>query len=253
MNRGLRRAAVGGIAGLVSVLGVVSGATSAAAAQAAPTVVETTSVSGVVWFDRNRDQVRQGDEPGADAIRVMVTNTATGEIFGSTTDGAGSYLVDGLPAGEYRVTADNVGYLPTTPEDVFVRIGAGSPATVNFGIDGGSISGVAWLDTNPDGVRQSFEPRINGITITVSGVRAASTVTGQDGAYVVEDLPAGNHVLQFARPNQQFGFTAPFVGDPTTDSDVADTEQGLAFVPLAISTGGVADAVHVDAGYVVQG
>ncbi|MCA1671266.1 MAG: hypothetical protein LC799_03350 [Actinobacteria bacterium] len=48
------------------------------------------------------------------------------------------------------------------------------------------------------------------------------------------------------------GFTMPFARDPASDSDVTHTVQGLAFVPLGISTGEVADAEHIDAGYLWQ-
>ena len=243
------------LAGLLAALGVLPGTAIASAEQATPAsqiMTEAGTLNGLVWFDRNRDQVRNGDEPGAADTRVMVTNTATGEIFGATTDGTGSYVVGGLPEGRYQVTADNAGYLPTTREDVFVTVRAGSAAIANFGIDGGSISGLAWFDRNGDGVRQSFERRIRGVAVTVTGVRLASATTDRNGRYVVEDLPAGDHVLEFKRPWPGVGFTTPFVGDPARDSDVADTVQGLAFVPLGISTGGVADAEHIDAGYVRQ-
>jgi len=45
----------------------------------------------------------------------------------------------------------------------------------------------------------------------------------------------------------------PFARDPASDSDVTHTVQGLAFVPLGISTGEVADAEHIDAGYCTCG
>ena len=89
--------------------------------------------------------------------------------------------------------------------------------------------------------------------ITASGVRFAVATTGPDGTYAVEDLPAGNHVLQFERPYRQLGFTTPFVGNVDLgEGDVADTEQGLAFVELGISTGGVEDAQHIDASYLLR-
>lgn len=251
MRGRLQRGAALPLAGLLAVGGVLSGTAVASAEQATATssTAAPGTLNGMVWFDRNLDQVRSGNEPGAGDIRIMVQNTATGEIFGTTTGDTGSYMVSGLPAGQYHVTADTIGYRPSTPENVVVTVGPGSAATANFGIDGGSISGLAWYDWNGDGVRQGFEPRLPGVGITVTGVRFASTTTGQGGRYVVEDLPTGDHVLTFNRPWPGIGFTTPFAGDPATDSDVADTDQGLAFVYLGISTGGVDDVEHIDAGY----
>lgn len=240
------------LAGILAVGGVLAGTAVASAdtASAEPTARAAGGVGGQVWFDRDADRVRDRAEPGAAGVPVTATNVQTGNTYNATTDSRGNYLIR-VPAGTYQVSADNTGYRPTTAEDRTVRVVSGRASTVNYGIQGGSISGLAWLDENQDGVRQASEPRVAGVPIATNGPGSVRAVTNRNGQYVLNDLPAGNHVVQFLKPSStQAGFTQPFVGDQRTDSDVEDVQRGLAYVTLASSTGGVEDARYVDAGYV---
>jgi hypothetical protein len=240
------------LAGILAVGGVLAGSAVASAdtGSTTPSARAAGGVGGLVWFDRDGDRVRDRNEPGSTGVPVTATNIQTGDSYDATTDARGNYLIR-VPAGVYQVTADSAGYRPTTAEDRTVRVFSNRATTANYGIQGGSISGLAWLDQNQDGVRQSSEPRVAGVPITTNGPGNARTVTNRNGQYVLNDLPAGDHVVRFLKPSStQAGFTQPFVGDQRTDSDVEDVQRGLAYVKVASSTGGVEDVRYVDAGYV---
>lgn len=244
------------LVGLLTAGGILtlSGTALAAPAQvrpAAPSVTAVGAVGGLVWFDRNYDRVPNRDEPGVAGAHVTATDLRSGRSYSAITDRDGSYVIQRIPAGRYVVSTDDARYLPTTRQDVPVTVRPGAASTANFGIAGGTVSGVAWFDQNQDGIRQAYEPRVSGIPVVVGNSRTASAVTGRDGRYLVQDVPAGNHAVRFVLPQDRaLGFTEPFVGDATTDSDVEDVGQGLAFVNLDVASRELADVTNVDAGLV---
>ena len=74
----------------------------------------TGSIGDLVWEDANANGVLDGAELGLDAVDLTVTwagldgldGTADDVVFTTTTDPAGAYLVDRLPAGSYTVVVD---------------------------------------------------------------------------------------------------------------------------------------------------
>jgi hypothetical protein len=243
------------LAGILAVGTVLAGTAAASAdtGSAAPGArAAAGGVGGLVWFDRDADRVRDRAEPGASGVVVTATNARTGQRYQATTDRAGNYLI-AVPAGVYDVSADDTGYQPTTREDQRIQVVSGRASAANYGIRGGSISGLAWYDQNKDGVRQAAEPRISGVPVTAVSSRGVAyrTVTDRNGGYTLNDLAAGDYVVRFAKPSSTAsGFTQPFIGDARTDSNVQDMQRGYAYVRLGATTGGVQDAKYVDAGYV---
>jgi len=233
-------------AALLAVVATVGGAGVAAADQAAPG-----GVRGVAFFDRDADGQRDAGEPGRWGASVMVRDRAGNVVAEARTEHDGSYQLDGLRDGQYRVSSQNLGYRPTTREDVDVVVRR-QPVAVNFGIDGGSISGLAWFDADGAGVREPDEQLLGGVGIRLYGPEEGYFSTGADGRYVIEDLPAGQYRVLFDSNAYGLRHTTPFAGaDRTTDSDV-DPDSASAYVILTISTGGVEDVQHVDAGYTTR-
>ncbi len=66
------------------------------------------SLSGIVWLDVNKDGLKDPDEPFIKGINIKVTNSTTGEVLNAslTTDENGFYLVEGIPAGSWKVTTE---------------------------------------------------------------------------------------------------------------------------------------------------
>jgi len=77
---------------------------------------------------------------------------------------------------------------------------------IDIGSETGRISGYVYLDDNDDALRQTGEPGLAGVVITLQGVDDlgrsvnTTTVTGVDGAYVFEDLRAGTYSVIQTQP-----------------------------------------------------
>jgi uncharacterized repeat protein (TIGR01451 family)/fimbrial isopeptide formation D2 family protein len=182
------------------------------------------SVGRVVWLDRDRDGVLDDDERGLGGVRVDVLwagpdgrfDTADDAVFGAVTATDGSYRVDGLPAGSYRVSVDGA----SVPAGLgLVRDEDASPdgvttielpvatahRTADFAFAGGaSLGSSVWLDTDGDGVRSSDEQLVPGqpVSLTWAGPDGVldtaddqlfSTVTAADGSYLFTLLPDGRY------------------------------------------------------------
>lgn len=96
------------------------------------------------------------------------------------------------------------------------------------GRETGGVSGVAFSDTNVNGVHDFGEPPLAGVTVSADGI---STTTAADGSYTLR-LPAGRHELQFTGGlPATFGFT----GDPAVDVHLNSTfPLDLAFAPISV-------------------
>lgn len=85
-----------------------------------------------------------------------------------------------------------------------------------------TLTGIVWLDTNDDGIRQADEPLVPGVDVevfeqfTVEGTR---TTTDSQGQWTFIGPPGSYQVLLFVAGGV---FTSPGQGeDPTVDSDVS--------------------------------
>src|SRR5205085_2341325 len=88
-----------------------------------------------------------------------------------------------------------------------------------------------WKDTNTNGVQNSGEPGINGVTVQLlnaGGTVIATTVTTGDGNYTFENLPAGTYTVRIVSS------TLPAGATPTYDADGTATAH-QATVNLAAS------------------
>jgi uncharacterized repeat protein (TIGR01451 family) len=249
------------------------------------------SVGDFVWFDANGNGVQDSGEAGIQGVVVTITKgdgTAVTDVNGapvsSTTTGAnGQYTFGLLPAGvAYKVSVDGAQavlfpYAPTVT-------GAGTPATdsstgsatsavlaangasdtsLDFGFvkKKASVGDYVWLDTNRDGVQQSGEPGINGVTVTiertdsqpvknVSGATVTSTTTNASGLYLfanLEPLAAGTHyVTKVSNGQAALSAYVPTItgaGTTSTDSSNGSAESGN------LTTDGASD-LTLDFGFV---
>ena len=173
-------------------------------------------------------------------VRVFASPAALGwppeDIeLGARTEGDGSYTIEGVPAGDYLVTAlagdqdyviefyDDTTF-PASSTDVTVTAGA-DRGGVDFDlIQGGSISGTIFED---DGTTP-----IEGIEVfalrTPDGTPIGFTGSGPDGSYTLGGLPAGNYLL-LASDEEDLGFR-----DELYD-DVADLEDFGSATPVPVT------------------
>ncbi len=154
----------------------------------------------------------------------------------TATDGAGNYLFDNLPDGNYTVTVDPLtlpaGLAPTfdtdgevtTPNTSVVSLAAGTRTDLDqdFGYRGlGSLGDLVWFDidgsagASPD----PGEPGIGGVDVTVTwsnpqgpDVTVVAT-TAADGSYVVPHLPHGDYTITIDPASLPAGLTSTFDAD----------------------------------------
>jgi fimbrial isopeptide formation D2 family protein/uncharacterized repeat protein (TIGR01451 family) len=227
----------------------------------------TGSIGDTIWFDIDGDGTVGPGEPGVAGVDVTVTwlgpdGVAGGGddvVYTATTDAAGSYLVDGLPAGAYVVEVDTAD-LPPGMEQVFdpdgtlddtttVSLGAGEDfLDGDFGYWGtGSIGDTIWLDADGDGVEDPDEVGLEGVIVEVvwfgpDGVVGGgddvtfTATTDVDGQYLVDNLPAGEY---------QVTVTGGLPGGLTNTFDEDGNGDSTTPVPLAAGE----DHLTADFGY----
>ena len=142
-----------------------------------------------------------------------------------------------------------------------------------------SISGTAWKDANKDGVRQSTEPVFGGLKVTlvdkdgktVNSVLGSplETITGNDGSYAFDGVPAGNYFVKFSgdalnnyKVTIKDATDAGGMNDDTVDSDVTGNSSAGRLASMltdAITMPALKDMTsyhyakeHVDAGVIMN-
>jgi uncharacterized repeat protein (TIGR01451 family) len=253
------------------------------------------SVGDYVWFDTNRNGLQDSSEPGIPAVTLTLTGPGGGSVTDqsgktvapTTTDANGKYLFANLPvlpAGQhYTVTVTPpAGYVATTPNagtDRALDSSTGSSVSTDLVVDGAkdlsldfgfvkgavSVGDFVWLDTNRNGIQDTGEPGIQGVTLTLtgptggavtdlSGAQVTPTTTDAAGAYGFSNLPtlpAGQHYTVTVTSPDGYLATTPGVGtnravDSSTGSvastDVAnngdkDLTLDFGFVKPVVSVG----------------
>lgn len=230
------------------------------------------SIGDYVWVDADQDGLQdEGEEPVSGVIVTLQQRTGEGEwetAATSVTDETGHYLFTGLRSSdiydvEYRVTF-NLSLLasltsPYQGEDAALdsnalfdyEVGLGyltdpvkpgygqSDLTIDAGIyyvdDPCTVGDYVWLDADQDGVQDSGETGVEGITVILqynaSGnvweedawETVATTVTNSEGQYLFQGLPSGYYRVGFA-VGDPWTVTLTNRGDTATDSNA--TVQG---------------------------
>lgn len=68
----------------------------------------TGTISGIVWYDANADQIREWHEPVQSGWTILLTDRYGRKIATTNTDARGYYQFRGLKAGTYKVWVDEV-------------------------------------------------------------------------------------------------------------------------------------------------
>jgi serine-aspartate repeat-containing protein C/D/E len=172
----------------------------------------TGSVGDRVWLDTNGNGVQDTGEAGINNVTVQLVNAANTVIATAATSGNGNYTFSNLPAGNYtvRIVAASLpaGVAPTydldgiaTANQAAFTLAAGQArADVDFGyrVPLGSIGDRIWLDSNGNGVQDTGETGITGVTVQLLQGNAvlATNSTGADGHYLFANLVAGSYSIR---------------------------------------------------------
>ncbi|PTJ27648.1 hypothetical protein BU035_06825, partial [Staphylococcus simulans] len=214
--------------------------------QETPQEPATYTVGDKVWEDTNKDGVQNSNEPGIPGVEVTLTKP-DGSTVTTTTDGNGNYEFTNLPNGDYTITFETPeGYEPTTPNVGNPELdsnGTTTTVTVNNGddktIDSGfykptveptpvpatyNLGDYVWEDSNKDGIQNSNEVGIEGVTVTLTKPDGSvvTTTTDANGKYEFTDLPNGEYTITFEAP-EGYEPTLVNVGNTALDSDGTTT------------------------------
>jgi hypothetical protein len=187
----------------------------------------TGSIGDFVWNDLNGDGLQTAGEPGIAGVTVNLY-TGAGVLFATTTtDGNGGYTFANVPAGDYELEfipptgfgitgTQNAGADDTIDSDVNPATRRTGTFTLNAGQtdtswDAGmtatqlaSVGDFVWQDLNGNGIQDSGEAGLGGVTVNLldsTGATVATTVTSAAGAYNFSDVPPGDYRIQFVAPS----------------------------------------------------
>ena len=119
-----------------------------------------------------------------------------------------------------------------------------------------SVGGIAWLDADGDGVRDSNEEILDGVTVKIydaDGNLVATTTTDANGFYSFTDLqPDTAYTLAFTAPVGTKGTDMGIGSNDSVDSDVDELTGRVTITTpsTGLNSATEPDVAHVDAGYV---
>ena len=197
----------------------------------------------------------------------------------AVTDAEGKYSFSGLPLGEYRVSVVDptsgplAGTKPTeaytgrhkTTADVTIAEATGSVIDVNFGfVKPASLGDYTWMDVNRDGIQDTDEPALPGVTVTLtyedgfavtdaSGNVVTAKTSDANGKYSFENLLPGGYKVSFQAPAGYEATTSDAGTDRALDSNGATASVTLAQDQTdetidfgAVGTGVIGDQLFLD-------
>ena len=213
------------------------------------------SIGDKIWDDKNGNGTQNSGEPGIAGVTVELVNASNVVVATTTTNSSGVYTFNNVDSGTWsvRVVASTLpaGYTQTydkdgvaTPHVATFTLSCNQTKTdIDFGYKGcgGSIGDRVWDDKDGDGVQDSGETGISGVTVQLynsSNALIATATTNSTGKYTFSNLGSGTYTVKVV---------ASTVGDsvlPTFDLDGTGTPNQAT---VTLSCGQV--KTDVDFGY----
>jgi uncharacterized repeat protein (TIGR01451 family) len=242
------------------------------------------TIGDYVWNDSNANGIQNSGESGIQGVTLTLTGTNGAGVSvtdHATTDSSGKYLFTEAP-GTYTVTVDSsnftgsgalVGYnaSPTLQGsdrtiDSNANPSGTSPATLAGGssdlsVDFGyyknvTIGDFVWNDSNANGIQDSGESGIKGVTLTLTGTNGAGVsvtdhaTTDSSGKYLFTEAPGTYTVTVDSSNFTGSGALVGYNASPTlqgSDRTVDSNVSGGGTSPATLA-GGSSD-LSVDFGY----
>ncbi|GAB2601343.1 SdrD B-like domain-containing protein [Spirosoma areae] len=207
--------------------------------------VRPASLGNFVFVDTNRDGLQDaGDTP---ILGVVVTLISNGTVVATTTTNAsGLYSFTGLTPGVpysvsfttptgYTATTSNTGTNDAIDSDPVGGITA--PVTLTSGennttLDAGfylkpaGLGDFVFVDANKNGVQDTGESPIAGVTVTLytNGVVSATTTTNASGLYSFTGLTPGSSLSYSVGFSAPGGYTATAANQGSDDAKDSDAD-----------------------------
>ncbi|RFP13729.1 SdrD B-like domain-containing protein [Duganella sp. BJB475] len=201
------------------------------------------SIGDKVWFDSNGDGIQQATEAVAKNVVVSLLNDKGVVIATDTTDAGGLYSFTDVGPGKYSVkfsapdgytfTKSNQGSSTALDSDAdstgqtaqFSLASGVKDTTRDAGlVKAGSIGDTVWEDANYNGVKDSGEKGVDGVTVKLydaAGALKGTTVTHDGGQYLFNGLAAGSYKVEVTNGSGWY-FTKTGMGTDVTDSDITN-------------------------------
>jgi protocatechuate 3,4-dioxygenase beta subunit len=217
---------------------------------------ELCSVGDRVWNDANANGLQDLDENGVPNVPVALFRGGDTSACATTaTDAQGHYGFSNLLPGDYHVqftvpdgwalTDPSVGGDGELDSDACLTDGRCSETTLlpresDLTWDAGlyrlaSIGDFAWNDANANGIQDSGEAGLPGVTVTLHDANGnqvgASVITDADGRYAFADLVPGSYSVVFGGLGG-YVFTSQDAGGDDADSDAYPATGQTAVTPL---------------------
>ncbi len=233
--------------------------------------VASIQIGNRVWFDADLDGTQDPGEQPLNGVTVELVNSSGTVVATTTTDAAGTYYFNDITADtDYKIRLAKVNYdnggvfatggthagkgiLTTTDagsaddldSDAMLMDGLPSISvnvsatdhTFDFGMVAGvEVGNLVWFDLDNDGVRDSGEAAVPGVTVNLldgTGTQLATEVTDGDGHYAFPNLNPGDYLVEI--PSSMFASGAPLSGwylstgagiSANANDDVDDNSDG---------------------------
>lgn len=215
----------------------------------------TASISGRVFLDYNNNGTVNGPDSGMTGVTVTLTGGNLSAPLTVQTDASGNFQFSNLGAGTYSIvetqpttpanqtgkdTAGNAGGTTSTPNTIAnVILTATKQATgYTFAeVPILSTGGFVYEDSNGNGQKDTSEPGVSGVIVTLTGtsvvtgaITPRNAITDSAGKYTFANLTPGTYAIAESQPNgyidgaEQNGVPIATVGaDKFTGIDLTTT------------------------------
>lgn len=197
--------------------------------------------------DRNGNGRFDAGDPLVPNWRFRLTNPQ-GNQSQVATGADGHSVSAGVPAGTWQVEELlDPGWVAVTPVTGTVTVPVNGEGSLMMGnVRPAPLSGIVWIDSNANGVRETTEAVRANTTLTLTGTTgmgqsvSRTTVTGADGGYVFEALMPGTYSVSVTVPNGLNATTATTRPNRVITSNVGNPNNdfGLRAGPTTQTAGG---------------
>ena len=204
---------------------------------------EDYTVSGTVYYDKDRSEALNNSEPGFDGITVNLLGEDGSVVATTTTKADGTYSFSKLPAGKYTVKVVKDGDLtdleqtedPDATKDStsgVVQVNHDNPSVenVNFGyVANNTIKGTVYRDDNRDKTINGDEPGLERVSVQLldeNGKVLQTLDTDADGNYAFQHLPDGKYTVKVVRSSSIKDYDQTEDPDATVDDTSAVYTMG---------------------------
>lgn len=204
------------------------------------------TVSGVVTSD--------SDGAPVEGVFVVAQTEDASSIHAAYTNADGSYLIEGITAGDYRVNFESSGtnlireyWQDTTDWSQATVLSIADGAAIT-GIDAGLAAGAVITGTV---TRADDGSPVEGINVSASGEGYGGGLTDADGVYRIEGLLSGSYAVEFGAGAG--GLVGEFWDDARNWASADQVEVGagqtVSGIDAALDAGGeISGMVTTDAG-----